>query len=68
MAIPDVAQQLKERVKASPFTMRDVCARAGVAASTPSRWSISKPNTATIEKLDRALDSLLRGQRRKKVA
>lgn len=67
MATPDIAQQLIQRVKASPFTMAAVCAEAGVATSTPSRWAHSKvpPNQKTVQKLDAALDALLSQLRRK---
>jgi predicted transcriptional regulator len=52
---------LEARAKALGVPMYEVCRRAGVAASTPSRWKGANPvgmTFSTLSKLQAALDEM----------
>lgn len=56
----EVVRQLESRAKALGLPMCEVCRRAGVAASTPSRWKGPNPigmTFVTLQKLTNVLDA-----------
>lgn len=56
----EIVEQLEARARALGLPMCEVCRRAGVAASTPSRWKGPKPigmMFATLRKLTAVLDN-----------
>lgn len=54
-----IIENLTARAKALGLPMREVCARAGVAASTPSRWRKARNGMTigTVEKLISVIDA-----------
>lgn len=57
----DPVEQLYARAARHGITMSDICARAKVAATTPSRWKHERtaPNWGTLQKLSTALNELI---------
>jgi transcriptional regulator with XRE-family HTH domain len=57
----DPVEHLNARAKAANVAMCDVCDRAGVARSTPSRWNSDKNGAtiATLRKLNDALSEII---------
>lgn len=52
---------LKDKVKASGFTMTAVCERAGVSTGTPPHWEAGRaqPNQSTYDKMVAALRDMV---------
>ena len=58
MNTPPIVAELVDRAKRAGLTMSEVCRRAGVAETTPSRWKsgIFEPRFRTVAKMTAVID------------
>lgn len=57
----DPVEALFRRAEDAKIPMSDICAEAGVAQSTPSRWKADRntANLGTLKKMDEALSRII---------